>query len=1361
MVETMAQQVILAALDKWRKTLVSFDGNNRQIFYRKKKLADVSFDDDYASAEALESLIQGTKTRVSSLYPDLVKRIEVKQAKTDLSLDAALDEDEIDEDDPAKQWSNRLRRFEAVYRKTVEDEEEKNIQTCFLAEGFATWRPKQSGTVVPNAPLLLHPMKITAVSKGNSDFSVEKNGPSVINEALALYLETEFAIPHEVFVLTEDEPRLRDTEVKKIIATIKETVPGFKVQDEFILGNFAFLLYPMVMDLQRMMKMFINHPVLGLLAGTTGAAEKIGGIGTEEDLEALSIKNPIIENLVFPADSSQHSAISAIMGGKNIVIQGPPGTGKSQTIANVIAECAANKKSVLFVAEKRAAIDAVVERLGQKNLAGIVLDLHGEPDKKTIAKNLMEVLKTHNVTREPSNSSIDKLLKAKQLLQRRWNWINQPTSVSSYAGVPLKGYELLRELGVRGSMLDRSVFSYSQTYIPDIEKIDTATRDAISERLDNLNNCNYFEKNEKRSVVNEFASSITLENQVNELVDSILNLNSLLKTREAQNAHALAKKLLHSTLDNPSSILETLDAYIAVSLATSNWDMNRYETLESKLVLFESLGKYRKARGYGFFKALRERKSEITDLKTFRKGQVLALAPKQFASELKDLIASVKKWEELGGDVSRLKVLDPGASVTHDAISHIDNFLKAFCGLTFISELGSKSVQQLGAYFQELQENSQFIRDLPRINESLVTLKSYGISGILEFFQEKKIQFGQITDYWEYIWFDAHVRKMMMSSTASNFNSSNLNDAVREFRARDQEFFKSNPGKILRRISESLLRINSEGNQLLKKESFKNSGHLPFRELFSRIPNEILAIKPCFAMSPLAVSRILPCKEGLFDLVIFDEASQIRPENAITSIFRGKQLAVAGDRYQLPPTSVGVSSRASSDDFDDVENPTGEIDDMESILDALLALYPGKQMKPLTLHYRSNDERLISWSNYYIYKQAGQELASFPSTGDESYDVLRHTYIPGVKTQSMSRANEVEIEEVVKAVKKHIKETPDMSLGIIAFGSRHAVRLQDRFNILEREDSNFYDWKSKWEEKKDRFFVKNIERVQGDERDAIIITPGYAPNLEGSVLLNFGTLNNEGGERRLNVAASRARKYMHLITSLRSTEIDLSRTKKRSVGLFKSYLSFMENNGRLSELPDGFGTTESPFEEEVLAALEKKGLLVDCQVGESKYKLDFAIRDPKTNKYVLAVEADGATYHSSPYARERDWLRQEILESKGWSFCRIWSTDWWENPDFEVKRVMDAYEDALRDLRKPKKSIIQAKQLEVEAEESEHEGNNEYEVLRGLLAQFPNLLSYELKQKWMLALGLKRNTENVKARFNKYYSAAQKEISEK
>jgi very-short-patch-repair endonuclease len=1356
------QEMISAALDKWRKTLVSFDGNNRQIYYRKKKLADISFEDDLLSPEALENLLSESKIRVSNLYPDLVKKIETKDAKSDLSLDDALDELDEETADPAKQWAQRLRRFEAVYRKTREDEEERNIQTCFIAEGFATWQPKQNGTVTPNAPLILHPIKMAAVSKGNSDFSLQKTGPAVLNEALTLFLETECGVPASIFNIQGDALRIDSPEIIELINSIKEYVPGFRVKKELLLGNFAFLLYPMVIDLQRIIQMSTEHPVLSLLSGVPSASSVMEAIGLEEELEQLSIKNPIIENLVFPADASQHAAISAIMGGKNIVIQGPPGTGKSQTIANVIAECAANKKSVLFVAEKRAAIDAVVERLGQKGLQGIVLDLHGEPDKKTIAKNLTEVLKSYNVSKEPSNASIDKLLKAKKLLQKRWEWITQPTKVTNSSGIPLKAHELFRELGIRAAALDRSVFSYAITYIPDIESIDTSTRDALSERFDLLYRCDYFGNRSSHELANNLLNSFFNEGDALQFVEKILALNSIASTREVQSAYPLAQKLLNGTQDSVNEIHKTLKAYSEVIESVSVWKMEEYEVITSNLLLLEGAKAYRQAKGLGWWEGRRLRKADFANLVNFRLDTSVNLSPKELLTGIQLLKNVVTNWTSIGGQIDNLQHRDASVGVYADAISKvlaITSFLNKYPGFSGLESQPASEIAKLGS---EIQKDLQYVRDIPKISEALSVVRQHGLTGIVDFFEENRINYGQISDYWEYLWFDAHVRKLIITTGESGFNSANLNDAIREFRDRDIELFNSNPGKIIRNITNALLQMDTQESQLLKKESFKKSGHLPFRELFSKIPKEIQAIKPCFAMSPLAVSRLLPCKEGLFDLVIFDEASQIKPENAITTIFRGKQLAVAGDRYQLPPTKVGMGSKSrnsETSDSDDIENPTGELDDMESILDTLLALYPNSQCKPLTLHYRSNDERLISWSNYYIYREAGQELASFPSTESDEYKVLRHNYIPNVRTQNMSRANEVEIAEVVKAVKKHIREHPEMSLGIIAFGSRHSIRLQDTFNVLEREDSAFYAWKSSWEEKKDRFFIKNIERVQGDERDAIIISPGYAPNLEGSVSLNFGTLNNEGGERRLNVAASRARKYMHVITSLKSTEIDLGRTSKRSVALFKSFLAFMENEGRLAELPQGFGRPESPFEEEVLAALEKKGLLVDCQVGESKYKLDFAIRDPETNRYIIAVEADGATYHQQPYARERDWLRQDILEKKGWTFVRIWSTDWWENPAYQVTRVIEAYEKARLELRAPKSTLAAEVAIPAVDIERDLNENNEYQVLRGLLAQFPKYSRDELMAKWMTALTLKRRTPNMVERFDIYLRQAKKDIS--
>jgi very-short-patch-repair endonuclease len=295
-----------------------------------------------------------------------------------------------------------------------------------------------------------------------------------------------------------------------------------------------------------------------------------------------------------------------------------------------------------------------------------------------------------------------------------------------------------------------------------------------------------------------------------------------------------------------------------------------------------------------------------------------------------------------------------------------------------------------------------------------------------------------------------------------------------------------------------------------------------------------------------------------------------------------------------------------------------------------------------------------------------------------------------------------------------------------------------------------------WTEKQDQFFIKNIERVQGDERDSIIITPGYAPNLDGSVPLQFGTLNRQGGERRLNVAASRAKEYMHLITSMRSTDIEMQRTKSASIGLLRSYLEFMENGGRLTEPVIGYQTTTTPFEAEILDALKKRGLQIDCQVGDSGFKIDFAVRDKNTSEYLLAIEADGATYHSSQYARERDYMRQRILENRGWRFVRIWSTDWWRDPESQVRRVLSAL-DSIPDRQTATPSGMKTNDSKRPLT-STLDGDQEFELFRGILAKNPNGSESTILTEWMALLGKQRVTDKLSEKFWLYWGEARKSL---
>jgi very-short-patch-repair endonuclease len=413
----------------------------------------------------------------------------------------------------------------------------------------------------------------------------------------------------------------------------------------------------------------------------------------------------------------------------------------------------------------------------------------------------------------------------------------------------------------------------------------------------------------------------------------------------------------------------------------------------------------------------------------------------------------------------------------------------------------------------------------------------------------------------------------------------------------------------------------------------------------------------------------------MFDLVIFDEASQIKPEMAIPAIMRGTTVVVAGDSNQLPPTNffsgAGLASVDDEIDEDAVDVFENTTKDSESILEAMERVI-GSRKKRLLWHYRSRDERLIALSNIEIY---GNSLTTFPAS--DTPDALAHVLVPSGNNKAVatgSQNNEAVL--IVQLIREHAKKSPDESLGVITFGIKHLEKLEMAVAQARRDDKALDAWLDSQTE--EPFFMKNLERVQGDERDAIIISTGYGKDANGKMNLRWGPLTSELGRRRLNVAISRAKRRMTLVTNF--TLAELSELKVREgtgVDLFKKFLDYMSNDGESYQNASSLVELNG-FELDIKRRLEKEGLLLVPQYGVCNYRIDFAVRHPKNrDEFVLAIEADGASYHSGHIARERDRLRQMLLEARGWNFHRIWSTDWFTYPDREVEKVVAAYNLAL------------------------------------------------------------------------------------
>ena len=499
------------------------------------------------------------------------------------------------------------------------------------------------------------------------------------------------------------------------------------------------------------------------------------------------------------------------------------------------------------------------------------------------------------------------------------------------------------------------------------------------------------------------------------------------------------------------------------------------------------------------------------------------------------------------------------------------------------------------------------------------------------------------------------------------FNSDDHSNIRKEFIDFDKKHIRTNSQRVKHYVANaarSALFQHPREEKIVTREANKTRRLKPVRRLFREAPNVLTALFPCWTMSPILVAEMIPpdlelFDRNLFDVVIFDEASQIQPAEAIGSLARAPQAVIAGDDRQLPPTRFFGLVAGDSDD-DDADSDDDVMQGMASILAVAKTIALRDQM--LQWHYRSRDARLIAFSNEHLY---GKNLTIFPGTLD-AVPVIHHR-------------EEREVEAVVNLVLDHARERPDKTLGVIAFGQPHATAIETALANLQGDDSTLLvAFEAKADEAGERFFVKNIERVQGDERDAIILSVGYSNwQANGKIAHNFGPINQQGGERRLNVAITRARERMTLVSTFDHRDMNPRPHKAQGVDLLHQYFEYVASGCENAGSPP---PEMNLFERSVADGLERRGISFVPQYGVSGYRIDFACQHPKQpGRMVLAIEADGASIHSRTTVRERDRLRQRVLEGMGWRFHRIWSTNWFRDPEAELDKAVAAYWEAVED----------------------------------------------------------------------------------
>jgi len=651
--------------------------------------------------------------------------------------------------------------------------------------------------------------------------------------------------------------------------------------------------------------------------------------------------------------------------------------------------------------------------------------------------------------------------------------------------------------------------------------------------------------------------------------------------------------------------------------------------------------------------------------------------------EKEDLESTLKKVQE------RERNYREQISKTFNTISFDESTRFPECGF-FGSDFQSQE-----SLVDQWKENLSKLQQLVRLNHIVETLNENGLSELVEAACGTPEVSGTSAAYLECGWLAKLLGAALQDRPIlARFDRSAHEDTIEQFRNLDQLILKKSRAQVAMNHWEGLPRNGSVGQVgVLYREFEKKRRHLPIRKLMKSAGDAIQAIKPVFMMSPLSIAKYIPPGVLQFDLVVFDEASQVKPVEAFGALLRGKQAVVVGDTKQLPPTEF-----FETDALDEDENDTSTRD-IESILGLFNS--KGAPERMLRWHYRSRHESLIAVSNMEFYDN---KLVFFPSPDRNRTKLgVKYNYLPDTTyDRGGSRQNKEEAQIVAQAVMDHARNTPNLTLGVASFNQAQMQCIQDHLEYMRRKDQASEEFFHR--HPAEPFFVKNLENVQGDQRDVIFISVGYGRDQYGKVSMNFGPLNKIGGERRLNVLITRAKLRCEIFTNLRSEDIRI--TNAQGLAAFKRYLQYA-NSGELDMPEYTGGDFESPFEKAVAQQVHHLGYKVIPQVGAGGFRIDLGVIHPeKPGQFLLGIECDGATYHSARTARDRDRIRQLILEKMGWKIHRIWSTDWYNHQAMEVFRL----EETLKEEKGKNRSIFFGDSEELQNTKTQYEITREMNI---------------------------------------------------
>ena len=1215
-------------LQIWERKLLDFSMRNSLLNLRltRKAIPFVSFnleqlEDHLQAGESYELLASPSKNKIqpdegsyylSRLHQEELEPI-VLQGLKQHQLYAYLNDDELSH------------AIKTLYRESRTAMEENGADTLFLALGMLKWYETEKSVVPRYAPLVMLPVRLVRKSAGSYVLRMREED-TTFNTTLVEMLRQQFAITFTgLSPLPKDDSGVDLRAIFSIVrAHIKEHA-RWDVVEEAMMGLFSFSKFVMWNDIHSNSDLMRRNHIVNALIQQQADSKAI----TEEPLNVREVDrtlHPTEFALPVDIDSSQLEAVIESGQERSFILYGPPGTGKSQTITNIISNALYHGKRVLFVAEKMAALQVVQSRMEKIGLAPFCLEMHSNKMTKShLLHQLQAVLELAQTKHDKKYAKVaDDLMTRRQELigyveelhRKRSSGLSLHDCITRYE--TLDGVEPLMPTSDYMEGLTEQKLEAAAQSLTELDAVMQISGNPFGHPLLGLE-LNDATERARQTLSDELPR---LRSQVQEVIrttaNNALTINGLCTLVELINN----QEQLLSEYTDEVLILNPRQLRDEWQLIAQKWFLPRFF---AKRTFLKHMQAYRPGFAETHLEALCRQLDTCHQLSRacgLERHQVVAAA-------------TSKACQELHATMSRL------------------------CPATCSFDLGDDpQLSALATHIDQWLPHLDQCRNWAQWCVRMPALRQQHMSFVIDATKQSSVSGSQLAARLQ----RGCYRQWALDVLDSNkqlamFNGILFDDAISRYRQLASEFQELTKKMLYHQLTDRLpwraadIAGNAELAQLKRWLSSGGRG-VTIRRIMDQLPTLLPQLCPCMLMSPISVAQFIDLHQPPFDLVIFDEASQMPTSEAVGAIARGKNLIVVGDPRQMPPTSFFTTNA--------VDETEAAIDDMESILDDCITLSLPEHY--LSWHYRSRHESLIAFSNSQYYDG---RLFTFPSVDDRSSRV-RFVPVEGVYDHGRTRSNRAEAEAIVSEALRRL--SADASIGIVAFSKVQQNLIED---MLTDELAKHPELEKRAYDVAEPIFVKNLENVQGDERDVILFSVGYGPDKSGKVSMNFGPLNNRGGERRLNVAVSRARQEMMVFSTLQPEQIDLNRSNARGVEGLKRFLEFAKN-GRMAIAPGQVkAVTHTDSVVQAMAAmLRERGYQVDTNVGRSQFKVDIAVVDPQNpGRYVLGILFDGERYYDTLTERDREVVQPTVLQGLQWKLMRVWTLDWLSNRQQVIERV--------------------------------------------------------------------------------------------